>query len=96
MAIILALAIPASVSGELLRGVCRGAGWRGAWCSPAIFIDGLWVQELNLGQSIADAVPMGELLAVEIYQWLFYVPHEYQGWGDCGVVLFWTQRCGPA
>ena len=74
----------------------RDLDGEGVWCSPAIYIDGIWVQELNPGESIADAVPMDELLAVEIYQWPFYVPHEYQGWGDCGVVLFWTQRYGPA
>ena len=68
----------------------------GIWCSPAIYIDGIWVQELNPGESIADAVPMKDLLAVEMYQWPFYVPHEYQGWGDCGVILFWTKRYGGA
>ena len=66
------------------------------WCAPAIYIDGIWVQELNPGESIADAVPMDELLAIEMYQWPFYVPHEYQGWGGCGVVLFWTKRYGAA
>ena len=49
------------------------------------------MRELNPGESVADAVPVSELLAVEMYQWPFYVPTEYQGSGDCGVVLFWTR-----
>ncbi len=66
----------------------------GVWCSPSFYIDGAWIQELNPGESIADAVPMDQLLAIEMYQWPFYVPEGYQGWGDCGVVLFWTKRYG--
>ena len=66
----------------------------GVWCSPAVYIDGIWIQGLNPGESISDAVNVDELLAIEMYQWPFYVPDAYQGWGDCGVVLFWTTRYG--
>lgn len=64
----------------------------GAWCQPSMYIDGIWVQSLNRGEAMSDAVPMDELLAVEMYQWPFFVPSDYQGWGDCGVILFWTTR----
>jgi len=69
----------------------RDLDGQGVWCTPALYIDGVWVRELNPGESVADAVPVSELLAVEMYQWPFYVPTEYQGSGDCGVVLFWTR-----
>lgn len=66
------------------------------WCTPSLYIDGIWVRELLPGESIADAVPKSELLAVEMYQWPFYVPDEYQGAQACGVLLLWTKRYGGA
>lgn len=81
----------------------RGAGY----CDPAVFIDGIALPELLPNESIADAVPRGELEAVEIYDASIWVPPEYanrQAYGfqeparagepirpPCGMILFWTR-----
>jgi hypothetical protein len=61
------------------------------YCSPSIYVDGVWLRELNAGESLADAVPKDELLAVEVYEWPFGVPQQYTGNQECGVILFWTR-----
>jgi hypothetical protein len=61
------------------------------YCSPSIYLDGIWLRELNAGESLADAVPKDELLAVEVYEWPFGVPQQYTGNQECGVILFWTR-----
>ncbi len=61
------------------------------YCSPSIYVDGIWIQELNPGETLADVVPMSELLAVEVYEWPFGVPRQYAGKQECGVILFWTK-----
>ena len=61
------------------------------YCSPSIYVDGIWLRELNAGESLADAVPKDELLAVEVYEWPFGVPQQYTGNQECGVILFWTR-----
>ena len=62
------------------------------YCSPSVYVDGVWLQQLNPGESLADVVRMEELLAVEVYEWPFGVPREYTGQQACGVILFWTGR----
>ena len=61
------------------------------YCSPSIYVDGVWLQELNPGESMADVMPVDELLAVEVYEWPFGVPQQYAGQQSCGVILFWTR-----
>ena len=62
------------------------------YCAPSIYVDGIWIRELNAGETLADVVPMSELLAVEVYEWPFGVPRQYVGNQACGVILFWTER----
>ena len=62
------------------------------YCSPSVYVDGVWLQQLNPGESLADVVRVDELLAVEVYEWPFGVPREYTGNQACGVILFWTGR----
>jgi hypothetical protein len=62
------------------------------YCQPHVYIDGVWIRELNPGESIADAAPIDELEAVEVYRWPFGVPARYSADQTCGVVLFWTKR----
>jgi len=62
------------------------------YCAPSLYIDGIWVRELNPGESLADAVPKESLQAAEVYVWPFGVPWQYRGQEGCGVILFWTDR----
>lgn len=62
------------------------------YCSPSVYVDGIWLQEMNPGESLADVVPVRELMAIEIYEWPFGVPQQYAGKQECGVILFWTGR----
>jgi hypothetical protein len=65
-----------------------GAGY----CTPSIYIDGVWVKEFMPGESVADALQKDDLEAVEVYEWPFGVPARYKGAESCGVILFWTRR----
>ena len=65
-----------------------GAGY----CTPSVYIDGVWVREFMPGESVADAVLKDDLEAVEVYEWPFGVPPQYKGSESCGVILFWTRR----
>jgi hypothetical protein len=61
------------------------------YCSPSVYVDGVWLSEMNPGESLADVVPKDDLLAVEVYEWPFGVPRQYTGNQACGVILFWTK-----
>lgn len=66
----------------------RGRGY----CTPSIFVDGIWIrpEQLAPGVSLADIVYKEEILGVEVYEWPFGIPPQYAGKQSCGVVLFWT------
>ena len=63
----------------------------GGLCSPAVWIDGI---PLNDGGSSIDQLLNPSVLeAVEVYNSTSNAPIQYRT-GTCGVVLFWTKR-GP-
>lgn len=68
--------------------------FRGHWCDPAFFLDGLPVD----GQTIRS-IPASDLEGLEVYRGLSQVPAAYLRSGaatTCGVILAWTRRPGPA
>ncbi|HJU89847.1 MAG TPA: carboxypeptidase regulatory-like domain-containing protein [Gemmatimonadaceae bacterium] len=73
-----------SSSGSLIR-----IGTGKAQCAPAIYLDGLKVNEAYI-----DAIPIERIIAVEVYPRAVDVPLPYQGALDCGVIGFWM-RMGP-
>ena len=80
------------------RVLIRDVSGPALYCAPRIFIDGVWIRELNPGESLSDAVPKDELLGVEVYldrsvPRRFARAFELDASGypnTCGVVLFWT------
>jgi hypothetical protein len=62
------------------------------YCAPSIYVDGIWIKEMNPGESLADAVLKDDLEGVEVYEWPFGVPRQYRGAEACGVILFWTRN----
>ena len=71
-------------SGNMVR-----IGTGKAQCTPAIYLDGLKVNE-----AYVDAIPIERIIAVEVYPRAVDVPLPYQGAYDCGVIGFWM-RMGP-
>jgi hypothetical protein len=57
-----------------------------AQCAPAIYLDGLKVNEAYI-----DAIPIERIIAVEVYPRAVDVPLPYQGAVDCGVIGFWMR-----
>ena len=63
-------------------------------CTPRIYIDGVWWRWRAEGEGLMDAVPLEDLLAVEVYWGPFQAPLRYQGTtveNSCGVALLWTR-----
>ncbi len=72
--------------------VVRGRGG----CTPSIFIDGM--RAADGADEIDNLVRPSDVGGVEVYNSSAGVPPQYSGMagGDCGVILVWTKRGGPA
>jgi hypothetical protein len=57
-----------------------------AQCTPAIYLDGLKVNE-----GFVDAIPIQRIIAIEVYPRAVDVPLPYTGNYDCGVIGFWMR-----
>jgi hypothetical protein len=64
-------------------------------CEPAVFLDGMLIQD-NTGEprirDINSRVPLAHVAAVEVYVGA-NTPLEYKR-NDCGALVFWTKRGG--
>jgi hypothetical protein len=60
-------------------------------CQPAIWIDGLLINDFPGMSTTDDLLSPGVLEAVEVYNSTSNAPAQYRT-GNCGVVLFWTRR----
>ena len=60
-------------------------------CQPAIWIDGLLLNDFPGMSNTDDLLSPGVLEAVEVYTSTSNAPAQYRT-GNCGVVLFWTRR----
>ncbi len=57
-----------------------------AQCTPAIYLDGLKVNE-----GFVDAIPIERIIAIEVYPRAVDVPLPYTGNFACGVIGFWMR-----
>ena len=79
---------PVAVGNQWALVSTRGPiGLRGIGCFVRLFVDGIrWRDDL-------DAVPHGDIEAIEVYASPSEVPAEYGGANSaCGVVLIWTHH----
>jgi hypothetical protein len=58
------------------------------FCSPAVFLDGARVDNVN--GDIDACVNVQDIRAMEIYPRLVGVPVQYQSLNGCGSLLVWT------
>ena len=61
-------------------------------CAPNIWVDGMWVKELEV-----DEIPASDIEAVEIYETLGSIPFEFTPRNTeipCGTIVIWTRIPG--
>lgn len=90
----------AHMPGIRLRDVSRGPGlgsdrmvrMRGGTgeCAPTIFMDGMRLGQIDEG-SLDDFLRPDILEGVEIYPSRAGMPVQFENFGDCGVIAFWTR-----
>ncbi|MDX2184002.1 MAG: carboxypeptidase regulatory-like domain-containing protein [Gemmatimonadaceae bacterium] len=84
--------VPGATVQRTTRGnrlVLRGADFRGLYCEPTYFVDGLRVR-LTENESIDDIVPPKDIQAVEAYVRTGSVPVQFQSNDGCGTIVIWT------
>jgi len=69
----------------------RGDAVRPGSCLAQIFVNGVRMQQTPQN-SLDDILDLSTLAGVEVYPRASSAPIEYQGTGECGVVLFWLQE----
>jgi hypothetical protein len=65
----------------------RASGFRGARCSPDIYVDGMLLRDWALD----DAMPIENVGAVEVYNSWASIPAEFQSLDACAVIVIWTR-----
>ena len=67
----------------------------GGYCAPWIYVDGIRTFA-NPGESLADILPLGRVLAVEIYRAPFEGTLNFRDISrcECGALVFWTNQAG--
>jgi hypothetical protein len=84
------------ISGVSVTTAPRGVGFviymgmGGAQCRPALYLDGLPVNESTL-----DNLPALDIVGVEVYRKAYDAPPPYLSTSGCGVLAFWS-RTGPS
>jgi hypothetical protein len=76
-----------------MRGMATGA-----FCSPAVFLDG--VQQFETEGDLELLVALHDLRGVEVYPKGAVAPPQFRGSDSCGSIVFWSAglklRRGPA
>jgi hypothetical protein len=65
----------------------QASGFRGARCSPDIYVDGMLLR----GWALDDAMPIENVGAVEVYSSWASIPAEFLSLDACAVVVIWTR-----
>ena len=72
--------------------------WGVTSCTPSLFMDGIMGEAGGVLASqplyIDERVAPFEIEAMEVYTSPSQSPLQYQGIGDCGVLLVWTRHAG--
>ena len=77
---------PGSFGGRILF---RGSSFSSAYCTPDLYINGMYVQSMG-GMSVEDFVSTMDVVALEVYPRAVNVPAQYQRMNGCGALLVWT------
>lgn len=73
----------------------RGSTIRSGYCLAQVYVNGARVrqsEDRSAFVSVDDMLEGAPIIAVEVYSRAFQAPIEYQGSGECGVVLYWTEE----
>lgn len=77
--------LPGTRGGSLLAGKCLAQ----------VFINGVPFRQSQNGSATVDDVLLGaRIVGVELYPRASSAPPGFQGSGECGVVLYWTEEPG--